>query len=92
MHNIVRPRGTPPLGGKKMQSIVTVLSLMFWVVFSICMVINPSSMKINDKNVENPFLRFVGGVVAIPVLGVIFYILGFAGKFLLLPMIWVFHQ
>lgn len=67
---------------------LTIVSAVMWLVWIVFLVLDKNSVKINKKPIQNPFLRAILGFFVIPVVGVIMFVLGFVGWFILLPLLY----
>jgi|GEM_PF-3979565 len=65
------------------MGIFTVLSWVIWVLFVFGAVFTSNYVRIGDKPIRSPVLRGLMAVVALPVIGGVFYIVG--SFFLLAP-------
>lgn len=67
-----------------MKNELTILAVIVWIAFSF-LFLAVGSLKISGKEVRNPLMKLLVGVIFFPFLGAVLTILGWIGSFMLLP-------
>jgi hypothetical protein len=64
---------------------LTPVAWIVYVIFCVYALFIPGTVKVNDVPVQNPVTRVAVTIIIFPILGLLFYAMGFIGKFMLLP-------
>ncbi len=61
------------------------ISSILYILFVLAAAFGFGSITFNDREIENPFVRGLVALIVWPLIGLIFWVIGVIGNFLLMP-------